>query len=292
MKSFSQKTKEGLCKAPFGKTCCIEAELMGFLVFAGRLKKLAVRVSSESREIMKRFAVLMKRTCGEPTLVEELGNNFFCVVSNPKIIDMILKYETGESGLCELFAKEPCCKSAFLRGAFLGGGTLVDPNKNYNMEFNTNSQRIHDDLKQVLGELDLDFRSAKRKGGLVLYSKNSETVCDALTYMGAVSAQMEILNLKIEREWRNDLNRIANGETANIDKVYTAATRQLTAIDTIDKRIGISSLPDDLQEVAYARLKYRDLSLDALGKKLNPPLSKSGVNHRMKRIIEIAEKNK
>ncbi len=290
MKSFSQKTKESLCKIAMGRPCCIDAEMMGILIFAGRLKDDTIRVSSESNQIMKRFAVLIKRCCGEITLVKESKSSYFCNISNKKIIDMILKYETDSAKLSELFANDECCKSAFLRGAFLGGGIIVDPNKTYNMEFITSSERIHRDFKELLEEMELDFKSARRKGSFVLYSKNSDTVCDALTHMGAVSAQMQIINLRIERELRSDLNRVSNGEIANMDKVFDAAARQLAAINKIEETMGIRNLPDDLQEVAVARLNNKDLSLDALGKKLSPPLTKSGVNHRLRRIIEIAEK--
>ena len=137
--------------------------------------------------------------------------------------------------------------------------------------------------------MGLEFKSANRRSSFVLYSKQSDTICDVLTIVGAHSAQMEVLNVKIEREMRNDWNRVANSENANFDKVVVAAVRQIKAIDKIESTIGIDSLPEELQQVARLRLENKDLSLDALGKKLNPPLSKSGVNHRIKKILEIAE---
>lgn len=290
MKSFSQKTKESLCKVVPGKSCCVDAEMMGILMFAGRFKDGKIRVSSESSDVMKHFAVLVKRCCGTAALVKENKNNYFCLVSNEKIFKMITKYETTNARITELFAADDCCKSAFLRGAFLGGGLVVDPQKTYNMEFITTGKRIHEDFNALLAEMGLGFKAAKRRASLVLYSKNSDTICDALAYMGAVSAQMQIINVRIERELRSDLNRVSNGEIANMDKVFDAATRQLAAINKIEETIGIKNLPEDLQAVAEARLNNKELSLDALGKKLNPPLTKSGVNHRLKRITDIAEK--
>lgn len=291
MKSFSQKTKESLCRLTLpGKPCCIDAEMMGILIFAGRLKCGELRVISESCEVMKRFAVLVKRCCGDSTRVMENKNNFYCTVTNKKIIDMVLDYESGKTTIFELFATNECCRGAFLRGAFWGGGLIVDPQKTYNMEFVTTDERIRGEMKAFLTELELDFKATKRRSSFVLYSKNTDTICDALAYMGAVSAQMQIINLKIERELRNDINRANNGELANMDKVIDAAGKQLAAINKIEATIGIKSLPEDLQEVAFARLNNKDLSLGALGKTLTPPLTKSGVNHRIKRIIEIAEK--
>lgn len=291
MKSFSQKTKESLCKLnPPGKSCCINAEMMGILIFAGRIKNGELRVVSESFEVMKRFAVLVKRSCGEAIRVMESGNNFYCAITNKKIIDAVLDYESGNTSIWKLFASNECCCSAFLRGAFWGGGLIVDPQKTYNMEFVTTDERIFGEMQEFLNKLELDFKATKRKSSFVLYSKNTDTICDALAYVGAVSAQMQIINLKIERELRNDINRTNNGELANMDKVINAAGRQIAAINKIEATIGINNLPEDLQEVAFARLRNKDLSLDALGKTLTPPLTKSGVNHRIKRIIEIAEK--
>ncbi|MDO4744715.1 MAG: DNA-binding protein WhiA [Clostridia bacterium] len=289
MKSFSLKTKESLCKTVDGKSCCIEAEIMGFLMFAGRLSEGSIKVSSESREILKRIAVLIKRSCQAAVRVEEGKNNYFCVLPHKKLIDMVLMYETSEKSILELFAKDDCCKSAFLRGAFLGGGILVDPKKNYNLEFITSSINVHDDFKNFLNEMGLEFKSTKRKNNFILYSKQSDIICDVLTYIGAFAAQMEILNVKIEREMRNDWNRVANSENANFDKVITAAIRQIRAIEKIENTIGLDSLPDELTEIARLRIKNKDLSLEALGSKLTPKLTKSGVNHRIKKILDIAE---
>ena len=290
MKSFSQKTKEAICKLPLNKSCCIAAEMIGILIFAGRIKENSVRVSSESSVIVKRLAVLVKRFCGEGITVEETGNSFFCTIANKNVIDLFLDYEKGNTVNIEAFTNEDCCKGSFLRGAFLGGGILVDPKKNYNLEFIATEERTKNTLETVMANMQLDFKTTKRKNSYVLYSKNSDTVCDALTYMGAVGAQMQILNLKIERELRNDLNRVNNGELANMDKVLDAAARQAKAIQKIEDTIGIEKLPDDLREVALMRKSNMDLSLDALGKRLNPPLTKSGVNHRLKRIMEMADK--
>lgn len=289
MKSFSQSTKEAICKTVGGKGCCIDAEIIGFLLFAGRLRDGVIRVSSESREVMKHFAVLVKRSTGSGVVVEDGKNNFYCNIPHKKIMDMFLRYETSEVGLTELFNLSDCCRNALLKGAFLGGATMIDPSKSYNLEFISPSSFVRDDFKAFLDEMGLEFKSANRRNSFVLYSKQSDTICDVLTIVGAHSAQMEVLNVKIEKEVRNDWVRIINSENANFDKVVTAAVRQIRAIDKIESTIGIDSLPEELQQVARLRLENKNLSLDALGKKLTPPLSKSGVNHRIKKILEIAE---
>lgn len=290
MKSFSQITKEAICKTVGGKGCCIDAEILGFLLFAGRLKDGVIRVSSESRDVMKHFAVLVKRSTGSGVVVEDGKNNFFCNIPHKKVMDMFLRYETSNVGISELFELSDCCRNALLKGAFLGGATMIDPNKNYNLEFISPSSFVRDDFKTFLDEMGLEFKSTNRRSSFVLYSKQSDTICDVLTIVGAHSAQMEVLNVKIEKEMRNDWNRIANSENANFDKVVMAAVRQIQAIDKIENTMGIENLSEELQAVAWLRKENKDLSLDALGKKLNPPLSKSGVNHRIKKILEIAEK--
>lgn len=289
MKSFSLKTKETVCKTVGNKSCCIDAEIAGFLMFAGKLDGNYIRISSESAEILKHFAVLIKRSTGVQVLVQEGKNNFFCILPHKKLIDMVLRYETSKSSISELFANTDCCKAAFLRGAFLGGGILVDPNKNYNIEFITSSEMVCDDFMTFLGEIGFEFKKVERKNSFVLYSKQSDIICDVLSLIGAFAAQMEILNVKIEKEMRNDWNRVANSENANFDKVITASVRQIQAIEKIEKTMGLDALPQDLQDIADLRKKYKDLSLEALGNKMTPKLTKSGVNHRMKRIIDIAE---
>ncbi len=289
MKSFSLKTKESICKTFPNKLCCIDAEIMGVLLLAGRIDEDGIRVSSESAEILKHFAVLVKRSTGSPVEVKTAKNGYFCLLTHKKLFDMIISYESSKKKLSELFASSDCCKNAFLKGAVLGGGVLIDPQKTYNMEFITSSPSVWQDFGEFLAEMGFEFKSAKRKNSLVLYSKQSDTICDLLTSIGAYSAQMEILNVKIEREMRNDWNRVANSENANFDKVITAAIRQIQAIEKIEKTIGLDSLPDELRVVAVLRKENKDLSLEALGEKMVPRLTKSGVNHRMKKILDIAE---
>ncbi len=292
MKSFSLKTKESICKTITNKPCCIDAEIAGFLLFSGRLDKRDIRISSESAEVLKHIAVLVKRSTGFQVSVEEGKNNFYCILQHKKLIDMVLMYEISNKSLTELYSKSECCKAAFLRGAFLGGGILVDPNKNYNLEFITPSESVCDDFRLFLKETGFELKKTERKNNFVLYSKQSEVICDVLSTVGAFAAQMEILNVKIEKEMRNDWNRVANSENANFDKVITASVKQLRAIEKLEKSIGLDALPQDLQEIAILRKDNKDLSLEALGNLMSPRLTKSGVNHRMKKILDMAENMK
>ncbi|MBQ7959869.1 MAG: DNA-binding protein WhiA [Clostridia bacterium] len=288
-KSFSKKTKELLCKQEINDICCCEAEMMGIIMFAGRFRGSQVRVSFDSIDAVSRFRTLLKICLDVDVEAERLKSSYFCVLSDKRVLSKIVEYETSSKGLEDGLVKNNCCRGAFLRGAFLGGGTVTDPKKNYNMEFASHSKKIHDEFKTLLQKMDLGFRSVIKKNTFVLYTKNSDIICDALAYMGAFSAQMEMLNVKIEREVRSDITRASNGETANMDKVMEASGRHIAAIKKLSETTGLDNLPDELREIAILRVEYEDLSLDQLGKKLVPPLSKSGVNHRLKKLLELAD---
>lgn len=290
MKSFSKMTKEALCRTDCGELCCCEAEMMGILMFAGKFKGNQVRVSLESREAIERFGMLVKKCLDVDIVIECLKSSFFCILNDKRILSKIIEYESSTLEISETIAKSECCRGAFLRGAYLGGGTMTDPQKTYNMEMVTYSKKIHDQFKKLLQEMGLALNSLVKKNSFVLYTKNSDIICDALAYMGAFGSQMEILNIKIEREVRSNLTRTSNGETANMDKVIEASSRHMTAIAKIEDRMGIDNLPDELREIAVLRKENKDLSLVELGKRFTPPLSKSGVNHRLKKILDIAEK--
>ena len=183
--------------------------------------------------------------------------------------------------------KKECCRRALVRGAFLSCGTVIDPHKNYNLELVTPYRELSEDLLMLLHKAGFPFKSVMRKGKYVLYLKNSEAISDFLVYIRAFQAQMELLNVKIEKEIRNEITRTANSETANLEKTINAAVEQLQAIETIQKTVGLDNLPEDLREVALLRLEHKDMSLSELGKRMNPPLTKSGVNHRLKKLINM-----
>ncbi len=294
MKSFSLRTKEELCRRETEKKCCAAAELYGITAFAGRSRGRERKVSSETRCVIERLSRLIFECFGTAPKIHEGKSYAVYLDENSRLAEEIYKSAGAKYGEefvpSEKVLKNACCRGAFLRGAFLGGGTIVDPYKNYNMEIVTADPKLCDLILRMTDAAGQEFKKTSRKGSYVLYAKNSETICDMLTVIGAYSAQMELLNVKIEREVRNDLNRAANSETANMDKVITAAAKQLRAIGIIEERIGLENLPEELRETARLRTEYKDLSLEALGKKMNPPLTKSGVNHRLKKITDIADK--
>ncbi len=294
MESFSQKTKKPLIETKNSSLCCDRAELFGMLLFSGSITPSCIRVVSESDLAAKKFCSLLKSLFGFSGETTKDGKYYTVLCTEPGIVAKCL-YSLR---LCENNIKfritpeaveKDCCKRAFLRGAFLGGGTVIDPNKNYNMEFLTRYELLTEDFLRFLCDLGFSFKKVFRKGSCVVYAKASDTICDVLSYLGATASYMEYLNIKIEREVRSDFTRTSNSETANMDKVLTASAKQIHAINKIEENIGLEAISEDLQEIATLRKKHNDLSLDALGALLNPPLTKSGVNHRIKRILKIAE---
>ena len=188
----------------------------------------------------------------------------------------------------ELIATEEQ-KRAFIRGAFLGGGSISDPEKNYHLEFVTNNMEFAESLRDLINSFDFNSKIVARKNNYVVYIKESEQISDLLSLIGAHSALLKLQNVKIVKEMRNNVNRIVNCETANLTKAVNAAVKQVENIRIIEETIGIKKLPENLQQIALLRVENEELTLKELGEMLNPPVGKSGVNYRLKRIQEIAD---
>lgn len=179
---------------------------------------------------------------------------------------------------------------AFLSGAFLSCGSIIDPNKEYHLEFVIPYKELCDDLSDMLLSMGLTVNSTVRKGAYVLYIKGSESIEDLLTIMGATNSSLELMNVKILKDVRNKANRIANCDSANIDRIIRAAEKQIEDILFIEKTEGLDSLPPELYEMAIVRMDNPEFSLKELGEMLSKPIGRSGINHRLKRISDIADR--
>ncbi len=182
-----------------------------------------------------------------------------------------------------------CCRRAYIRGAFISVGSVNDPEKNYHLEFVLTDESSAEQLKMLINSFELDAKVVERKEHFVVYLKEGEQIVDLLNIMEAPLALMDLENVRIVKEMRNDINRKVNCETANLNKVVGAAVKQLEDIEYIEENIGLSSLPEQLEEIARLRLEYPDKSLKELGSFLSTPVGKSGVNHRLRKISSIAE---
>lgn len=188
--------------------------------------------------------------------------------------------------------KRTCCKRSYLRGAFLGAGSVSNPEKTYHLEFVANSNEHACELMKLINSFDLNSKVIQRKSSYVVYIKEGEQIIDLLNIIGAHSALLDFENVRVYKEMRNNVNRLVNCETANLNKTVDASVRQIESIKLIGRTIGIKRLSQGLREIAEIRMKYPDLPLKELGEMLDPPIGKSGVNHRLRKIERIAEELK
>ncbi|MCR4944602.1 MAG: DNA-binding protein WhiA [Clostridium sp.] len=227
-------------------------------------------------------------------------NNIYMVVINEEMGVRRLLQETGilteVDGVMSLnyriqeeMIKTDEEKRAYIRGAFLGGGSISNPEKTYHLEFVTHSEEYAIDLCKLINTFRLNSKVIQRKNSFIIYIKEGEQIVDLLNIIGAHSCLLELENIRIMKEMRNNVNRLVNCETANLSKTVNAAVRQVESIKLIQREIGLKRLPKNLREVAELRLNYPDESLKDLGEMLDPPVGKSGVNHRLRKIEKIAE---
>lgn len=188
-----------------------------------------------------------------------------------------------------LLVKQNCCKRAFLRGAFLCVGSMSDPKKSYHLEFVCETQDQAEMLQEMIAHFELEAKIICRKKHYVVYMKEGSAIVDLLNVLGARLSLMDLENLRVEKEVRNSVNRKVNCEAANITKTVNAASKQIEDILFLKKHYGMSKLPDNLREMAEIRLEHPESSLQELGGYLNPPVGKSGVNHRLRKLSELAE---
>lgn len=286
--SFTKKIKNQLSKAENTCDFCDMAELSALVKLCAGYRDGAVTVVTENEDVAERMGILFERVFSKKAeWVHKNGSFRFCPDLDFFAENMAIRlmlFNTGDAEITPL----DCCRAAYIRGAFLGGGSMSDPRVRYHMEFDAKYEGYAEQIRNILSELGISSKITCRKGRYVVYVKEYEAIADILGLCGAVGAAMELYNISIEKEIRNTANRQANCELANIDKITNASFAQLESIKKIEKTIGFSELPEALREIAEIRKKYPDESLKELGEHLNPPIGKSGVNHRLKRIMDIA----
>ena len=240
-----------------------------------------------SRLMVKKSNSLKKNNIYMVVITEEMGvKELLAQTGILKEIDgiMSLDYRIEE----EILENEEI-KKAYIRGAFIGGGSISNPEKTYHLEFVTHSEEYANDLKDLINTFSLNSKVIQRKNSIIIYLKEGEQIVDLLNIIGAHTSLLEVENIRIMKEMRNNVNRLVNCETANLSKTVNAAVRQVESIKLIQEKIGLKRLPQNLREVAELRLNYPDESLKELGEMLDPPVGKSGINHRLRKIEKIAE---
>ena len=296
--SFSGNAKAEICRTVPSKKCCALAECFGILLFCNSFGQDGIRIITESREFGQNLPKLFQKAFNVdfdsfPSM-ESPGKLVFHIDA-PDKIDLIMEAYGFDRDTLALHVnlpvvEEDCCKAAFLRGAFLAGGSVTDPEKGYHLELATTHHSVARETFALMEEV-LGFypKSAARGGGQVLYLKQSDMICDCLTYLGAPVAAMGILEAKLEKELNNKVNRLCNCDDANTSKVVEAAQEQLSAIRTLRERGVLEHLPQKLQAAASAREANPESSLTELAAMMVPPITKPAMNNRMKKLVQTAK---
>lgn len=306
--SFSSEVKEELSRHLGKSRHCQIAELAALIAFEG---KICVS-ESENQLLKEKYELLVKRLLPEAESKNAIAGegpsgqkrSVSLAVEKAagaewdmqKRIFSAVKMWNEAAGKPEvtdtvngMLIQQICCRRAFIRGAFLAGGSISDPNKSYHFEIVCRSEAQAGQLQEIINSFGMDAKIVARKKYQVVYLKEGAQIVDILNVMEAHVALMNLENVRILKEMRNSVNRKVNCETANISKTVNAAVKQLEDIAYIRDKAGLSSLPDNLREMALLRLERPDTPLKELGTYLDPPVGKSGVNHRLRRISEIAD---
>lgn len=283
--SFSGEVKEELAKHIGSARHCQLAELAAVVSFCGQFGRdkeggYTIGFQTENEALIKKGFTLLKKLFNI-----EAG---ICLTAQ-EVQDIIRKAGGTEEPVNPLTIKNSCCKRAFLRGAFLSAGSISDPQKGYHLEFVCANEKKAVQLREVIREFGIEAKIVLRKKYYVVYLKEGAAIVDLLNVCEAPVSLMNLENMRILKEMRNSVNRRVNCETANISKTVNASARQIEDIEYIRKHYGFEKLPETLREMAEARLEYPDAPLKELGGYLTPPVGKSGVNHRLRKLGELAE---
>lgn len=295
--SFSSTVKTELCRDGLQKRCCALAEAYGVLLYANTFSGLLVRVITGNDAFAARLPRLFRRAFGLGFDVVppggKAGKRSFSITDRDKILKIFsaVGYDPDRTVAHHInlaVVENDCDRAAFLRGAFLAGGSVTDPAKRCHLELVTSHAGVCSQTHALLLEMGFDPRDSRRKAEYLTYFKQSAAIEDLLTTMGASVAAMDVMQAKIEKSMANAVNRVTNCDMANADKVTDAALTQLRAIRTIEAGPGLDSLSRPLQETALLRIANPSCSLTDLSQLASPPVTKSCMGHRVRRLLEIA----
>ena len=310
--SFSSDVKEELSRQQTAARHCQIAEIAAIISLCGRIQiseldRYRLKIHTENVAVARKYFTLLKKTFNirvDVSIRQGMGchqNHSYAVgVSRHEDAVRVLKATklmTAGGEIRENLAltqnvviQQSCCRRAFIRGAFLAAGSISDPEKFYHFEIACVAEAKAEQLKELILSFGLDARIVQRKKYFVVYIKEGSQIVDILNVMEAPLALMELENIRIVKEMRGSVNRQVNCETANINKTVSAAVKQIQDITFIRDKVGFGGLPENLREIAGLRLERPEATLKELGEALDPPVGKSGVNHRLRKLGDIAEK--
>ena len=295
--SFSSNVKSELCKDSLNRKSCAAAESYGVLLYCNTFSPTEIRIITESRDFAARLPKLFKKAFGigfdlEPG-EQEKGKLLFAITSEDKIsrifdtLQMDLKSSLTLHVNFGMLEEEAECM-AYLRGAFLAGGSVTDPAKRYHLEMTTSHYKVSRETCALLVECGFSPKELSRGGNHILYFKQSDFIEDFLTAIGAQVSAMGVMEAKVEKDLRNGVNRRVNCETANLTKVVDASMGQMAAIRVLEEAGELDKLPGKLRETALLRKENPEATLQELAAMLEPPITKSAINHRMRKLLELA----
>ena len=296
--SFCQEVKKELCKLEEKRTCCEQAKLYGMLSFSKSFPKEPQVFVTENQFVAQNFAQSLAGMMGTFVTIrsdlrgmKENTPLYAVLIENPYQRELLCEhFSLSDAALNPEFTEKSCCTAAFLRGLFLLSGAVTNPEKEYHLELAAPNRMLAEEAFLLTRGTGLRFKLTRRKHSEILYLKESEQIEDFLTLIGCSKFALQLMDVKVMKDIRNKVNRVTNCETANLDKTVLASSVQVQDIRYLEAHGGLSVLDDDLRELARLRLENPELSLRELSELLPEPLSRSGVNHRLKRISAAAQR--
>ena len=294
--TFSGEVKQELCKLAINKKCCAQAEAYGILLFCNTFNSRQIRIITESPKLKERLPALFRKAFKVTfdQIPEGEGKGTFLIEDPEKLAQIFESFglEAGSAVSVHVnFAalEEDHCRTAFFRGAFLAGGSVTDPLKSYHLELATSHYHVGREVPALLQEAGFFPKIATRKGNYITYFKQCDHIEDFLTTIGASVCAMNMMMAKMERDLRGSVNRRVNCDAANLDKMVAAAQTQIEAIRKLEEMGVLSLLPAKLQETAKLRVDNPESTLSELAALCDPPVSKSALNHRLRKLVELSE---
>jgi hypothetical protein len=296
--SFSSDTKHELCQAKLEKKCCAIAESYGVLLYCNSFSAQGIKIITASTDFAQRLPKLFKKAFGLSFDVlpkNTTGKQSFAITDREKLSAIFKAFGLEIDGTLSHHInlgviEDECCRCAFVRGAFLAGGSVTDPEKRYHLELATAHHSVSREAYSILLDMGFSPKETQRSGNWLLYFKQADAIADFFTTIGATNASMAIMTTKVDKEMRNTITRQINCDNANADKTVAAAQAQLAAIRYIAREYGLDALPDPLKDAALLRITNPEASLADLVLLSDPPVTKSCLNHRLKKIMSFVPK--
>jgi len=298
--SFSKQVKTELCTLPIHKKALSLAEIYGAFLYGNTFTPTEIRIITESRAFGSRLIALLQKTFGfgfdQAPVETAAGKRSYIIQGSEKlekIADAVGYDPTAHVSHAINFGilEEPEEREAFVRGAFLAGGSVTDPEKAYHLEFITSHRNVSRGMISLLQEMSFSPRDTMRRGNYAIYFKQSDAIADLLTTIGATGSALAHMTAKVEKHMNNAVQRRVNCDAANVEKTVEAAQEQLDAIRRIEQSEGLESLPEKLYQTALLRIVNPEMSLTDLAKLADPPVSKSCMSHRLRKLLDLGMKS-